>query len=110
MKQTLKIITISALATAAVIKAVPALSEPVPSQNISIIHTQDLDLSTASGRAELDHRLVNAAYEVCGTASNADLAGNNSVRACRVEVLARARADSGQLASRRSAILVAARR
>jgi hypothetical protein len=54
---------------------------------------------------------VTAAYDVCGTASDADLAGKNQVRACRVDVLARARADSRQLASRGSAtILVAASR
>ena len=75
MKDMLKIIAVSALATAAVIKAVPAFSEPALAQNVAIVQTADLDLSTASGRAALEHRLVTAAYEVCGTASDADLAG-----------------------------------
>lgn len=110
MKQTLKIIAISAFATAAVIKAVPALSESAPSQNVSVVHTQDLDLSTPRGRAELDHRLVNAAYEVCGAASDVDLGGKNAVRACRADVLARARANGEELASRGNPVLVAARR
>jgi UrcA family protein len=111
VKQTLKIIAVSALATAAVIKAVPAFAETMPTQAVSIVHTADLDLSTAAGRNALDHRLVNAAYEVCGDASNVDLAGENKARACRVDVLARARADSLQLASRGSGtILVAASR
>jgi len=108
MKQTLKIIAVSALATAAVIKAAPALSQPAPSQNVSIVRTSDLDLSTAKGRSELDHRLVNAAYEVCGVASDADLAGRNSVRACRSDVLAKARARSEQLAQRTGPIRVVA--
>jgi UrcA family protein len=108
MKQTLKIIAVSALATAAVIKAVPAVSEPL--QNVSIVHTQDLDLSTPSGRAELDHRLVNAAFDVCGSPSDVDLAGKNGARACRSDVLAKARANSKQLAGRSASILVAASR
>jgi UrcA family protein len=111
MKQTLKIIAASALVTAVVIKAVPAFAERAPQQVVSIVHTADLDLSTASGREALDHRLVTAAYDVCGTASDADLAGKNQVRACRADVLAKARADSRQLASRGSGtILVAASR
>jgi len=111
MKQTLKIIAVSALATAAVIKAVPAVAETAPTQAVTIVHTADLDLSTAIGRNALDHRLVNAAYEVCGDASNVDLAGKNKIRACRADVLAKARAESQQLASRGSGtILVAASR
>jgi UrcA family protein len=110
MKQTLKIIAVSALATAAVLKAAPALAEDAPWQNVSIVRTSDLDLSTPSGRSELDHRLVNAAYEVCGTASDVDPAGKNAARACRVDVLAKARARSEQLASRAGAIVVAASR
>lgn len=108
MKQTLKIIAVSALATAAIIKAAPTLAEPAPTQNVSIVHTVDLDLSSKAGREALDHRLVNAAFEVCGTASDVDLAGKNKVRACRADVLAKARADGEQLASRGAPIAVAA--
>ena len=110
MKETLKIIAISALATAAVIKAVPAFAEPVPAQNVSIVHTSDLDLSSKAGRNALEHRLVLAAYDVCGTASDADLAGKNKVRECRSDVLAKARSEGEQLASRGGPILVAASR
>jgi UrcA family protein len=110
MKETLKIIAVSAFATAAVIKAVPAFSEPAPAQNISIVHTSDLDLSSRAGRVALDHRLVIAAFEVCGTASDADLSGKNQVRACRADVLAKARAESEELASRGATIVVAAAR
>ena len=108
MKQTLKIIAVSALVTAAVIKATPLLAEPVPAQNISIVHTADLDLSSKAGREALDHRLINAAFDVCGMASDADLAGKNKARACRADVLAKARAEGEQLASRGAPILVAA--
>lgn len=111
MKTPLLIALGSFLATAAVIKAAPALAEPVQPQNVSIVHTADLDLSTAAGRNALDHRLVKAAYDVCGAASDVDLAGKNKVRTCRTDVLAKARAESRQLASRGSGtILIAASR
>jgi UrcA family protein len=111
MKQSLKIIATSALLTAALIKGVPAMAETVQPQNVSIVHTSDLDLSSKAGRNALEHRLVIAAYEVCGTASDVDLSGKNQVRACRADVLAKARADSQELASRRDgSILVASSR
>lgn len=110
MKKTLKIIAISALVTATAIKAVPAFSEPLSAQNVSVVRTVDLDLSTVRGRAKLDHRLVVAAREVCGVAADVDLSGQNQVRACRVEVLGKARAESREFASRGSPISVAAAR
>ena len=109
MKQTLKIIAASALATAALIKAIPAVAEPAPVE-ISIVHTADLDLTTRAGRHLLDRRLVTAAHDVCGAASDADLAGKNSVRACRSSVLAKARKEGEQLASRSNADIVVAAR
>ena len=48
----------------------------------------------------LDSRLVRAVRDVCGTASDADLEGQNAVRACREQTLAQARG--------RGALLVAA--
>lgn len=107
----IRIIIASALITTAAIKAVPALAEPVAAQdiNVSIVHTADLDLSTQAGRKALDHRLVNAAREVCGTASDVDLVGQNKVRACRANVLTDARAKGNELASRGAAITIAAR-
>lgn len=107
----IRIIIASALITTAAIKAVPALAAPVAGQdvNVSIVRTADLDLSTERGRNALDHRLLKAAREVCGTASDVDLAGQNKVRACRQNVLADARAKGDQLASRGTAITIAAR-
>ena len=113
MKQTLRIILVSFIATTAVIKAAPVLAEPVPAQNVSIVRTADLDLSTATGRQALDHRLVAAARDVCGSASDADLAGKNQVRACRSTVLAEARAKGQAIADRgvgQPTILIAANR
>jgi UrcA family protein len=112
MKQTFKIIAASALATGAIIKAVPALAEPAPAANVSIVvHTADLDLSSQAGRNALDHRLVAAAFDVCGTASDADLVGKNVVRACHADVLSKARATSQRLVNRgEETILVAANR
>jgi UrcA family protein len=110
MKETFKIIAMSAMATAAVIKAVPAFSEPAPAQNVSIVHTSDLDLSTEAGRAVLDHRLVIAAHDVCGTAADVDLSGKNKIRACRAETIAKARAETAQLANRAGPVLVATAR
>src|SRR5690242_21192349 len=110
MKQTLKIIAISAAVTAVALKAVPALAEPAQAQNIAIVQTADLDLTTQAGRETLDHRLVVAAYEVCGSPSDADLVGKKQDVKCRSEVLASARAQGGQLAARSAPIRVAARR
>jgi UrcA family protein len=67
--------------------ATPALAEP-PLVATSIVETSDLDLSSQSGQQALDRRLSQAVKEVCGTASDADVAGKNDVRRCRVETQA----------------------
>lgn len=97
MKQTLKIIFVSALATAALIKGVPALAETAPAETVAIVHTADLDLASAEGRQTLDRRLKIAARDVCGVASDADLEGKKEVRRCRDQVLARANAQREQI-------------
>lgn len=109
MMKSFKIAVTAFLITAGVIKGAPALAAQ-PIENVSIVRTADLDLNSQSGRAALDHRLVNAATEVCGTASSADLVGSNQVRACRANVLAKARNDGSQLASRGAPIAVVAAR
>lgn len=109
MDKGFKIAAASFLITAAALKAVPALAEPAPaSVNVNVVHTADLDLSSVSGKRQLDQRLVVAAREVCGEASDVDLEGKNDVRACRANVLAKARAESIELASRGETITVAA--
>lgn len=84
--------------------------EPVTAT--SIVRTADLDLSTDRGQQELDHRIVRAAYEVCGEASDVDLEGKNNVRQCRADTIASASQQRQQLlaAARTGApITVAAR-
>ncbi|HKX90798.1 MAG TPA: UrcA family protein [Sphingomicrobium sp.] len=110
MKQGLKIALIAFAASAALIKGAPALAEQTtPDVSVSVVHTADLDLTTDAGRRALDVRLSRAAREVCGEASDVDLAGKNKVRACRDTVLADARARTAQLASRGGPIVLAAR-
>jgi UrcA family protein len=75
------------LATLLAFTATPALAEP-PVTVSTIVQTADLDLSSQAGQRALDHRLTLAAKEVCGSASDVDLAGKNEVRRCRAETLA----------------------
>jgi UrcA family protein len=93
MKNPFLIALASALITAGAIKAAPALAE-APASNaqtyVSYVHTGDLELTSEAGQRALRQRLSQAAREVCGTASDFDLKGKNSVRECRNEAIARA--------------------
>ncbi|HEY8592972.1 MAG TPA: UrcA family protein [Sphingomicrobium sp.] len=112
MKQALKIVAISALATAALLKGVPALAEPVTELNVSVVRTADLDLNSEAGKRALDRRIANAAAEVCGSASDTDVAGKNDARQCLHDVIADARARSAALVASRAvhgSIVIAAR-
>ena len=102
MKQTIRIILASALIAAAALKGVPALAEPTPPVAVSIVSTSDLDLTTAAGQGQLQARLSQAARDVCGVASDADLKGKNAVRKCRDVVLADANAQREQLLASRT--------
>ncbi len=85
--------------------------EPVTAT--SIVHTADLDLSSATGQQELDLRIAKAARDVCGSASDVDLEGKNAIRHCREETVAKAAAQREQLlavAKSGSPILVASAR
>jgi UrcA family protein len=85
--------------------------EPVTAT--SVVRTADLDLSSDSGKLELDHRIVRAAYEVCGEASDVDLEGKNAVRECRAETIAQATSQREQIiaaAKSGGSILVASAR
>jgi UrcA family protein len=83
------------LATLLAFTATPALAEP-PVTITSTVQTADLDLSSKAGQRALDRRLSIAAKEVCGTASDVDIAGKNDVRNCRAEVLASVATDRDQ--------------
>ena len=65
--------------------------------------TADLDLSSQGGQRTLDRRVAQAAREVCGTPSDADLVGQNKARECREDAIAKA-------SSERDAMLAAAKR
>ena len=75
------------LATLLAFTVAPALAEP-PMTVSTTVQTADLDLSSAAGQQALNHRLSLAAKEVCGAASDVDIAGKNDVRRCRAETLA----------------------
>jgi UrcA family protein len=83
------------IATLLAFTATPALAEP-PVTITSTVQTADLDLSSKAGQRALDRRLSIAAKEVCGTASDVDIAGKNDVRNCRAEVLASVATDRDQ--------------
>ena len=97
------------LATLLAFSATPALAEPITVT--STVQTADLDLSTAKGQRALDHRLSQAVKDVCGTASDVDVAGKNDVRRCRVETLSSLAGERDQRIARASGapIEVAAR-
>jgi UrcA family protein len=68
-----------------------------PATATTIVRTADLNLATVDGQRELDRRIVRAAYDVCGEASDIDLEGKNDVRRCRTETVAAAAAQRRQL-------------
>ena len=92
MKKSFYIALFSALLTAGLIKAAPAIAQPVSQGDaaISLVRTSDLNLGSATGQRRLDIRIAHAAREVCGPVSDADLKGKNTARACREDTIARA--------------------
>ncbi len=106
MKNALKIVLASALLTAGASRAAPALAEPVVA--VRVIRTGDLDLSTEAGRRQLDVRVAQAAREVCGVASDADLRGGNAVRQCRKQVTANAAGGVAKIIAARATMAVTA--
>ena len=98
------------LASLLAFTATPALAE-APVIATATVQTADLDLSSAQGQRALDQRLNQAVKEVCGTASDADIAGKNDVRRCRVDTLASLSDDRDQriAAASNQPIKVAAR-
>lgn len=108
--RTIALFALALIASTATIA--PTVHAAEPATATSVVPTADLDLSSATGRRELDRRLARAAREVCGSASNVDLEGGNAVRQCRADTIAAATAQREHLlaAARTGApILVAAR-
>jgi UrcA family protein len=63
----------------------PAYAQPPAAQTVAI-HYGDLDLGTTEGRTTLDHRIRHAVRTACGSASPADLKGQNLVADCRADL------------------------
>lgn len=110
MKNPYVIAFASALITAGAIKAAPALAEPISAEAqtyVSYVKTSDLNLSSEGGQRALDRRLAQAAREVCGTPSVADLVGQNKARDCRADAIARATAqkEDAFAAAKRGAVI-----
>ena len=108
MTKGFKIALTAFVVTAGLIKGAPTLAAPAAAPlNVSYVHTADLDLSTDSGRRALERRLIVAARDVCGTASDVDIEGKNDVRQCRAETLAKAHSDrDAVLAANRGTVIV----
>ena len=106
----MKTITTLAAAMLATFTAAPALAQDAPSPRSVAVSFADLDLGSEAGRSTFDNRLRQAVRQDCGTASSADLRGQNQVDACREELTARAGQQRDvALASRQSGIVIAAR-
>ena len=94
-------------ALAAMMPLVPAQAEIA--RNTQTVAFRDLDLASAKGRKALDLRIYRAATEVCGTASDLDLSGQNDLKKCRVQTANAAHAQvASQLAARSGTVQVAA--
>jgi UrcA family protein len=98
----MKTLLILAAALGTALVAAPASAQPATTTRAQIVHVADLDLARAAGRARLDQRLRFAVETACGTASDADLHGQNLVRRCRIET-------SRRVAAQRNAVLAARR-
>jgi UrcA family protein len=105
MKNPFVIAFASALITAGALRAEAALAE-TPSGNVetyvSYVKTADLDLASEGGQRTFERRVAQAAREVCGVPSDADLVGQNKARECREDAIAKA-------SSERDAVLAAKR-
>lgn len=111
MNRAVTIALASALIASGAIGAAPAPAQPPGGEaNISLVRTADLDLGSEAGRKALDRRLAQAAREVCGTASDADVEGKNAVRKCRDETLANAKSQLDTIVAGRGVIAVSASR
>jgi UrcA family protein len=107
----MKTITTLAAAIVATFTAAPALAQDAPAVRSVAVSYADLDLGSEAGREAFDNRLRQAVRDVCGTASSADLRGQNRVDSCRDELTARAAQQRDvALAGRQSGIVIGVRR
>jgi UrcA family protein len=71
----------------------PALAQETEGDRRHVVSFADLDLSRQADVRRLDRRIAIAVADACGAASDADPAGKNDVRRCRVETTARLTAE-----------------
>ena len=106
----MKTITALGAALLATLTAAPGLAQDANVRSVAVSYA-DLDLRSEAGRATFDNRLRQAVRELCGTASPADLRGQNQVDACREQLSTRAAQQRDiALASRQTGIVIAVRR
>jgi UrcA family protein len=86
----LKPILFVAATLASAISVSPVFAKPATPE-IRVVSYADLDVSTAAGRARLEHRIQAAVRDVCGDAAAVDLARRQAVRECVVETSANVR-------------------
>ena len=100
MKHSILYALFSALVTALILALTPtpvhAQSANAPAE-VRLVPTSDLNLTTEAGQRQLEQRVVRAAREVCGQASDADPAGKNQIRKCRENAIARASSQGEEL-------------
>ena len=110
MKKSFYIALFSALLTAGLIKAAPALAQTPAQQGevaVSLVRTADLDLGSAAGQRQLDLRIARAARDVCGPASDVDLEGKNEVRKCVDATLAKAEVQKSSIMAAAAGVTIA---
>ena len=83
--------------------ASPAVAQPVETVLVSYA---DLDLSREVGRVRLDRRIANAAEQLCGGYSPADLDWAAAVRTCQSETIADVQPQRDAAIGRRGTVRV----
>ncbi|WP_077146846.1 UrcA family protein [Sphingopyxis sp. KK2] len=78
-----KLLILAALAATTLGQPAFAQTAPAAAPRTAVVQHSDLDLRSESGTKTLDRRIWRAVVDVCGTASDFDLAGKNEVRECR---------------------------
>ena len=86
----LKPILFAAAALASAVTTSPVFAKPI-GPDVRVVTYADLDLSSAAGRNQLEHRIQAAVREVCGAAPSFDLARRHAVRECITETRATVR-------------------
>ncbi len=91
--------------------AAAPLAAELPATYSHTVAIADLDLASSAGQRTFEQRLALAARDVCGTASDVDIAGKNDVRRCRDDVIARGKLQGRSILAnaRGTSVTVAAR-